>query len=232
MEAGVYLEQGVADWFNATSGHRVVKASSDDIIMEHPEYPFIKASPDRIVHLNKSGRMADRAILEIKTTGIDVDPDDIPLMWFIQPLMYAGFWGVDNIIICWYDRHRNTMDFKLHRFDQSLFNDIIQAAVDFWNDHVLTDIPPSAANGSDIAKIYPVEESGKVIIANQEVENLYSKIIELRRNQKTLADTINPLKDKVRVIMKDAEKVLSPQMNTLFTFRAGKKGRTLLIKEI
>lgn len=233
MEAGIYLEQGVSDWFEAVTPHRVVKTSADHLIMEHPKYPFIKASPDRKVFMNGSQKHKDIAIMEIKTTGMNIDPDNLPLQWFIQPLMYAGFWEFDNIIICWYDRFRNTIDYKEHSFDKELFDDIIKAAVEFWNDYVVTDTPPPIRTEADVLRLFPKESQGKIIVADDNVLELYSQAIGLKRQSKEIDKSYNQITEKVKLTMKDSEKVVDMAMNTLFTWKSNKNGsRVFNIKEV
>ncbi len=232
MMAGIFLEDGVANWFQHETGHHVVKASAENLIMEHPKYPFIKASPDRKVFLNKSRKHNDTAIMEIKTTGLTIDPDDVPMTFYIQGMFYAGFWEYPKVIVCWYSRFTNTINYKEYDFNQELFDMIIDQAVSFWNDYILTDKPPPAETASDINTLYPNHEEDKMIVASTEVEKLYSNAIAVHRRKKEITEEYTAITDKVKVIMKDAEKLVDQQLNTLFTFRTGKRGRTLKIKEI
>jgi len=233
MVAGRFLEKAVGDWFEYETGHHVVKASEGDIIMEHPVYPFIKASPDRKVFLNGSRKLEDTAILEIKTTGMNIDPDDIPPSYYVQGMMYAGFWEFPKVIVCWYDRIRNNIDYKVFDFDKEIFNTIIEETVHFWNNYVLLDVPPPATTSSDVSKRWPDSKKDKTIIATDEIlEFIYSPHCGIKRELKEISNKDKEIATKVKLIMKDSEYLVTPQMETLYTFKSGSRARTLRLKEI
>ena len=233
MIAGRFLENAVAEWFDYETPHHVVKASAKNLLFEHPEHKFLVASPDRKVYLDGSRKKENTVLAEIKTTGRNIDPDSIPPEWFIQPTYYCGILGYKRFIVIWYDRHRNNIDFKLYDFDKELYDYIIEKAVFFWNEYVVKDKRPPAETSSDIIKIYPNHEEGKTIVATDEVLELYGKAIELKRKEKIIKNVYNDTATQIKLIMKDAERLVTPQLETLFTFKTNKKGsRILLIKEI
>ena len=225
MIAGRFLEHAIADWFDYVTPHHVVKASAGNILYEHPEYPFLVASPDRKVFLNGSRKKEDTALMEIKTTGMNVDPDEVPFYWFLQPTYYCGMLGYEKFIVLWYDRHRNNIDYKLYDFDKSIYDTLIEQAVYFWNEYVVKDIPPPAVNASDIEKLYPQSEEGKSLIATDDILDIYSSAIHAYRLKNKYYQEYKELSDKIKVIMKDAETLLSPNMERLFTYKTDKNNK-------
>jgi len=233
MILGRFMEAGISDTFEYLSNHRVIKASAGDILYQHPDYDFLVASPDRRVFLNGSQKHEDRAIMEIKRTRIEIDPDELPFPYFIQPTYYAGMLGYSKIIVCWHQTGFNENVYWTEKeFNPEIYEIIIDEAVKFWNEYVVKDIPPPLSTASDINKMYPDSREGKMIIATDEVLDIYSKAIGLYREKSRITQEYSDTTEKIKVIMKDSEYLVTPQLETLFSFKTGKRGRTLRIKEL
>jgi putative phage-type endonuclease len=91
---GHYLEGAVADWFADQHPEWMVKAPRA-VGFAHPEREWQAASPDRIVYV--SGRPAEDAVLEIKTTAVDDEwgaagTDEIPPYYRAQVV-----WQLDTL---------------------------------------------------------------------------------------------------------------------------------------
>jgi len=233
MIAGQYTEMAIAAWFNGETEHSVIKASEGDIIYRHPEYSFLVASPDRRVFLFGSQKQEDKAIYEAKSTGLKFDHDEIPMSWFLQPQYYAGILGYNHIVINWYQRFQNDFYYKIYDFDQSIYDTIIEECVDFWNNHVIADVPPPERTASDTLKLFPESVTDKLIVATDEVEEVYQQAIKYQREEKHNSTEKDKYIDKLKMIMKDNEKIVSMNLETLCTWKSNVNGvRVFSLKEI
>lgn len=162
----------------------------------------------------------------------DIDPDDIPPEWFIQPTYYAGIVGYKTIIVAWYDRVRNKFNWKEYPFDNELYQYIIDEAAAFWNNYIVTDIAPEATTEDDIKTMFPQHEEGKTIVASDEVLETYGKAIGLKRQKSEIEKEYKDTTERLKLVMRDAEKLITEQRETLATFKTGARGRTFLLKEV
>lgn len=229
--SGRFLEDGIAKMFEYETDHVIIKASDGDFVYRHPKYPFIAGSPDRRIRWNGSMKESDKAVLEVKTTMKIIDVDDIPIAWRVQPNFYCGLLGYKRFIIVWFEFFTKELKWQEYEFNQELYDICINETVDFWNNHILLDKEPEITTPSDVAKKFPQAEPCKEIIASDEVEQLYSQAIDVSRKKSAITKQYAEITDKIKVIMKDAERLVSHSGFTLFTF-SGDKRRTLRIKEI
>lgn len=222
--AGIKLEPMVADWFAETTGLPLSNPGQN--ITRHKDFDFVLGTPDRITYdstTNKAG------ILEIKTTGKIIDPEQIPLMWFCQVIWYAGIkksWndqeGYDYNHIAWWERLTCAFNFIPITFDQEFSKYLIEKADEFWSKYVLADTPPPPTNLKDLQILYARHQPGKSIIATDELQK---SIAEL----KTISEAIKAAKDqeaiaklKIQMIMGDCESVINEDGIPLVTWKSAK----------
>ena len=230
--SGRFLEDGIAKMFEYETDHVIIKSSYGDFLYRHPKYNFIGGSPDRRIRWNGSMLEQDKAIMEVKTTMKKIDIEDIPIAWLIQPNIYCGLLGYSRFIIVWFEFFTKELKYQEYDFNPELYNICVDEAVDFWNNHIIIDKAPELTTASDIAKKFPSHEVDKEIIASKEVLELYSKAINLYRKKSKIEKDYKEITNKVKVIMRDAERLVTDDRITLFTFRSGNKSRSLRIKEV
>lgn len=230
--SGRFLEDGIARYWEYETGHKLIEVSKENVVYTHPVYYFLRGAPDRRFFWDANNKFSDRAVLEVKTTMKIIDLDDVPYSWFIQPNYYTGLLKYKKFMITWFEFFTKELKWVEYDFNPDMFEMCTEKAVDFWNNHIMADVPPPLTTASDIYKVFPEHQDGKLIVATDDVLELYSKAIDLYRKKGELAKNYKAITDQVRVIMRDAEILVDPGMNRLFTFRAGERGRTLKIKEI
>jgi len=231
--AGRFLEDGIARYWEHETGNRIIKASGVEHTYIHPEHTFLGGSPDRRYFVGGSKDLSDRRVWEGKTTMKKIDHDDIPLSWWFQPNYYCGLLGYKKFTIAWFEFFTKELKWVEFDFNQEIYDDSITAMVDFWNDHIIEDNQPDPINTNDYKKLYPESQEGKLIVATDEVMDTYSEHITLRRQIKEIQKLESGYKDNIKMLMKDAEKMVSPEMSTLYSYKTDKRGyRKLMIKEI
>lgn len=230
--AGRFMEDGVAKYWEFETENNLIKRSSDITVLRHPEYSFLGGSPDRRFFPKGSNKLSDRAVLEVKTTSSKIDYEDIPYGWFLQPNFYTGLLGYKSFVIVWFEFFTKEIKWQEFEFDKEMFDVCVEAAKTFWNDYIVKDTPPPATNGVDIELIYPKSIRDKSIIADNNLLDIYSKAIEIKRKQKVLKEDYTNYADKIKLSMRDSEYLLAPDLTPLFTYKTGSRGRKLLIKEI
>lgn len=214
---GQLLEPVVAKMFEEKSGYKI-KEGSDEVSIFYKE-SFMSASPDRFYYDDGENR-----ILECKTSAMDIDPDAIPMSWFCQLQWQMGVIGVQKGAIAWMG-NRFAFDYVEFHFNEDFFNQMEQQARSFWA-LVESDTPPELVNASDVVKMYPVHKAGKAITAGQSLIEIHTELKDLQAAKKQIDDKLEAMKDEIKMIMKDAERVVY-QDKALFTFAASRPAKRL-----
>lgn len=150
MVAGRILEPGVVTMYCARTGRKAKRTP----VLVHPEHPFLMGTPDRRVW-DKERPLS--GLLEVKTHGAAAfekvreeglyPAHVVQLQWYLgldrlvgQTLDIPNWaaWGSYAVL--------NRDRFDLITFDvepdEAFFESLVDAAVAFWNDHVILNVPP------------------------------------------------------------------------------------------
>jgi len=204
-EMGNLLEPVVAERFESVTGHRVIKASADDVVYINNDYPFLAGTPDRFYYPEEKD---GKRVLECKSTSMTVDPDQIPQMWFIQTLFYMGLTGMDKGAIAWLSGNRGfTFDYLPIGFDSELYDMLVQAGVSFWQDCVEADIPPDAMNVDDVQRMYRSHVEGKTVDADLDLYNQHVELASLKKIKALTDEKITTHEEVIKMAYKDAEAI-------------------------
>lgn len=194
-EAGDYLEPIVAQMFQDKSGYEVYQP--DQQHWKHPDYPHLLGTPDRFVSLKHGD-----AVLEIKTTQKRITREDIMegqmLRWYFQVLWYMGICGKQKGFLAWLV---SGVDFDWIEidFNAEIFADMVEAGNNFWNNHVLANVPPPPLNKDDIlrsiAKVLPdaIEGPEEALQYHQQIKENKAKIKELSEANEELITAVQLL---------------------------------------
>jgi len=209
---GQLLEPVVAQMFVDKTGIEI-EEGGEDVTIYYAE-DFMSASPDRFYLSN-----GERAILEIKTTAMDVDADNLPMYWFCQLQWQMGVIGVNKGAIAWLG-NRFIFDYLEFDFDADFFNNMKEAAREFWQ-LVQNDEQPSLTTTGDVLKAYPSHKDGKYIVAGQSIATIHKQLKGLQAEKKAIDGKIDELKEQVQLVMNDAEAVLENE-KPIFTWKKAK----------
>lgn len=217
MRIGHLLEPYVAELFAEAAGAEIDGASAGDWIARLKRKPFMQASPDRIFRLG-----GEEGILECKTTTVQVDGDDLPEAWVMQLTWQMGITGIRRGALAWLNRTGGKFGHRFVEYDEELFARLEAAATGFWENHVLTRIPPEPRTGEDLQKAYPQAEEGKEAVADGETEEALEQLRFARDMQAYYAAQAAQCADRVKAFMRDAETLRGADGATLATWKTRK----------
>lgn len=205
VKMGTRLEQFVADLFTEETGKAVRRAPK---AYQHPNYPYMVAHIDRIV-------TGTDELLECKTTSAykkeEWENDDIPQEYILQVMWYLGITGrkIGHIAVLIGGQEFKT---KKIEYDAELFNAMVEAARDFWENYVLTETPPKVAANDDttlqemysdvtdfMIELFPVDEKSEQ--ATIDFENKIAYLKELEAQKKDIEKEISEHKNDIRMVI-------------------------------
>lgn len=198
----------------------------------HPEHDFIAGTPDMMYQRRRADN-EDAWGLEVKTADYytrdkyDCEVGVIPNHYYLQCQFYSGLAGFDrwDFIVGFFRdgkfSYHETCSFE---FDQELYDYMIEAAIAFWNEHVVPRNPPEITEPAEIIEVvrktYPLHSDGKYIESDYELEIIVECIREEVFSAKASESRMESLKSRVIERIGDAEGVIT-ELGKI-TFKANK----------
>lgn len=177
MRFGTYAEEFVAREYSARTGHEVQRFTS---MLRHPVAPLL-GNVDRLV-IPAGAKIAshrqeirtDRG-LECKTASAfasfnaddwgDEGTDLIPASYLVQCATYMALTGCTFWDLAVLFGNQEVRVYNLTR-DKELEDEIIARASEWWDRHVVADVPPEPVNEADIKRLFP-RTNGTTIDADE-----------------------------------------------------------------
>jgi len=227
MRLGHLLEPVVVSLWEEETGGRAVKASAKDIIYQDAEKPWRKCTPDRIAYsVSPWSGKKEKMLLEIKTSSMEFDPDDLPVYYVAQCEYQMLITGIHKCELCWLTNGRYFGHAPVE-WDETFANFIGEQVDAFWNDCVLGGKEPELISVADF--VMKGSDPGTTIEADDEaVANLLS-LVSLNTQKAALETDADALKDSLKLYMGEAESLIY-EGKTLATWKSGARGRTFLLK--
>lgn len=216
---GHLLEDAVAKRWEMVTGEKVIKASAADIIYVHPEYDFMRATPDRIVRGRKK-------LLECKTTISQVDPEDIYPHWIAQTQFQMYVTGIHDADLAYLVQGRY-FGYVHIPYDPEFTEFLAEKVKEFWNENVLGGKEPDLISVTDFAM--KGSDPGTTIEADEEAISHIMSTVELNAEIATAETARDAHKDAVKLYMGEAE-ALTVNGKPIATWKSGTRGRTFLLK--
>lgn len=213
MRRGHYLEDAVVQWWMHETGEQVIKASAADIIYVHPDHPYMRVTPDRIVRGRKK-------ILEVKSTSINMG-DTIPDYFLAQVTYQMYVTGIHQAELI-YIQGGLTFGRFVVDYDEEFASFLASEVSKFWNDNVLGGKEPEAINTSDLAIKVPRSTPEKSIQADDTALAQISQIREKKARCEELEKEIEQLTNSLKMYMSDSEAILDGTGKVLLTWKSGK----------
>jgi putative phage-type endonuclease len=151
----------------------------------HPEYPYMRANVDAKI-------VGEDALLECKTAGqfmakqwSDLGGDNIPEPYLLQCAYYAEVANVSKVYIAVLIGGN---DFRIYNYDRNatLGNLVLSKVKDFWENHVLKQIPPEAINLEDSVKLWKYTTGEDAKCVTPEIELILKDMRALKAQQKAI----------------------------------------------
>lgn len=216
MRMGHKLEPVIAGLWSEETGKRIIPGTEEEYVYVHPEFDFLRVSPDREFGLDKPD-----GILECKSTQMEVSADDLPPYWFCQVQYQMGISQIEYSNIAWLRQGRE-FGYAEVIFNPDFFSYMVDEVKKFWNDHVLADVPPECSNVQDISLRYQHSED-KCFEAGESLLITYTKLKEIRKTKAELEEKEFVLKEQLQIAMQDSDR-LTYNGETLCTWKSSKDG--------
>lgn len=226
MRVGRALEPAIAEMYVEKTGRKVYDPGSFTIY-RHPDYPFIHATPDRIICTTEDRPLGD---LQIKNVGARMAPAweaGAPLYVQVQvqvEMLAVGLeWGsiaalLDNQQFWWGDQERNER-----------FIGLLIMRCEVFMASVRSGIPPepTADDTETLRLLYPKHATGKRIELPVKAVKWGRALDRVKREIKRLEYAEKALENRVKAAMGDAESGALPD-GTGWTWRSTEvKGYTV-----
>ncbi len=194
------LEDYVAKRFEEATGKKVRRRNA---IFQHPKHNFMLANIDRWI-------VGENAGLECKTTSVlnpvKFSKGEYPANYYVQCMHYMAVTGAKKWYLAVLILNKAFHVFEIER-DEEEINALIEAERQFWEEHVLKQIPPTP-DGSESAQqiiksLYPTTERESNVLFGYEEK--IAKYLELDEQIKELTKQQEALKQELQLVMQDAE---------------------------
>lgn len=219
MKWGTILEDVIAKDYAEQQGVRVQRINQQ---MSHPEHDCCVANVDRVVLDDGSRARFDgervkgaNKVLEVKTANaFAINSDDwgdegsevVPTNYWLQVMWYMGITQlpVADVAVLFGGQRQKIFTID---FDKTVFDDLVDQAVDWWEKHIIADMPPEPTNEYE-AKLKWAKSNGAEIQVTQEELDLINSLREIRSLRKSLEDEEKELRDRLIPALKDGEIIM------------------------
>lgn len=228
LRYGQHLEPFVAKEYERVTGHMTHEHPRT---LRHPRHPHLFAHVDRLVGKDRrpvvdaSGGICTPTLLECKTaSAFSADQwgrawtDQVPHAYLAQCVWYTTITGCEEAHLAVL---LGNSEFRVYRVghDRSLSERLVDAALCFWDEHVMTGIPPRPTTRAEVLRLYPREVAGQELEADDEAIRLLGRLRRIQCLTKRLEHRSEQIKLHLTALMKDAERICS-QGRTLATWRS------------
>jgi putative phage-type endonuclease len=204
----------------------------------HPEYSFLGGHVDRLILRNggspklpefdKHGlykpspsQLKDWGILECKNTGgiggRTIWENGVPSYYYAQVQFYMACAQLEKADLAVL---KDGWEFEVHPIprNEDFIKNMIEKAVDFWENNVLKNIPPPAVDGEDIKLIYPKQVPGKTKTASDMIRHKVESVYNIRQQIKGLEEQKANLEFEIKQYLEDAAELLM-NGSTVMTYK-------------
>lgn len=230
MKRGTFLEEGVIKWYEDRTGF-TVERNPENKIYTLEGNPIIMGTPD--------GQFIDDegndALLEVKTVHFsqarlwgEPGTDAVPDYYIAQVIWYLGIMGYDRADVV---ALVGGDDLRIYtvRFDEQLFQILVEKANVFWNEHVVPRVPPEIDNSEGARKWlqarYPKEERPNYKKADGTIRGEIYNLHELLQKEKRVKEDVETARAKIKQFIGDDAGVEGDWGR--ITWKATKGGKTL-----
>jgi len=199
---GTVLEDIVAQEFSRRTGLKVRRCNQ---MLQHPEFPFMLANVDRLIVGEKSG-------LECKTASEylkgEWEGEEIPAQYLLQCQHYMAVTGYSAWWIAVLIGGNKFVYKKVER-DEEIIQYLIQIESDFWNNHVVQQVPPmvdgSEASTTLLKTLYAVGEPDSETELPLEADSLIEQLEQAKQEEKEATDRVNELENRLKAMLGEYE---------------------------
>lgn len=199
---GTKQESLVAEEFSLRTGLKIRKRNA---ILRHPKYPWMLANVDRLIVGQDEGLECKTASEYLKNEWKD---DQVPSAYLLQCQHYMSVcdfnaWWIAVLI------GGNKFQYKRIERDEEIISLLIEKERDFWENHVLKQIPPEF-DGSDVStelltKMYPESKPDSEIDLSSEADNLIDGLLLAKEDEKRATEIVKEYENKLKGMIGEYE---------------------------
>jgi len=240
MRFGQFAEDFVAREYALSTGCKL--AIHEDAII-HPQYAYMHGHIDRFVLdqdlplFGNDGQIHATRVLECKTANPftlsdwgDVGTDQVPMSYLVQCVWYMMLTKIDRTDLAVLFGNADFRIYEISR-DFELEQMIAERAINFWENHVIKDVPPPAVCESDYKSLFSQSTQSKSVEALPDTSELIKQLTAFNRQIEQYETQISDIKQNIMAQMEDAE-ILTWNGQTLATWKAPKPSLRLDSKRL
>ena len=195
LKRGARVEKYILQEYSEVSGLEIETNLTPFI---HPEYPFMRGNIDARV-------IGENVIVEAKSTKCPIAKweEGIPEYYRTQVAYYAMLSNAERVDVPVLFSNWQYACFTYWR-DYEFEDRIKKAVIDFWNNHILTGIPPAPSNPAELQEFYPRIEDAKTIKADSDIREKVNIWQETLLRRRELEKREEKLKIEIQSFMGDA----------------------------
>ena len=227
---GTFAESFVATEYARATGSTLLEYSKG---ISHPQHSFLQGHIDRFITSDSSelfkadGTCTASHLLECKTANPftqsqwgEAGSDEVPMSYLAQCHWYLCMTQLER---CDLAVLFGNSDFRIYQIvrDRELESTLLEAALSFWQDHVLTDIPPDAKTMGDYQKLFAKEVPGKILEATEQTHLLIESAKEINLVINAKEQELEQIKKLLMQEMQEAQE-LTYEGKTLATWKKPK----------
>lgn len=235
LRFGQHLEPFVAKEYERVTGHTTHEHGST---VHHRAHKHLFAHVDRLVStdgspvLKAAGQICTDTLLECKTASAfsasqwgEAWGDQVPTAYLAQCIWYTTLTGCRFAHLAVLIGNSEVRVYRITH-DQELGERLVQAALNFWDEHVMTCVPPEPRNRQEVQALYPREVGGRVVGADDDVLRKLRRLHRINELSKRLEQDAEIIKDSLAALMRDSE-CITHQGVTIATWRTSAPTRRL-----
>lgn len=199
--------------------------------VRHDAYRFLAANPDGLI--DEDGVLEAKFVMprNIGKWGEQGTPF-VPLHYYYQGVWYCGILKKRYFVLAALLGGGELRTYRFD-FDAELFEQLVNAAVDFWYDHVLPKIPPDPQEETfedDVRVLYPKDLRDVVIEVSSLSEEERAELVALCNQheeaygqKRAIEAKVKELGAKIQFFMKDASAMIVPGYSKPYTWRTNQE---------
>lgn len=205
LEMGKLLEPLVARIFQHKTGYKIYQIKK---MFQHPKYPWMLADVDYFVEFTNG----TKGILEIKTTNYNArdhwwldGQEVVPAYYEAQGRHYMAVMDADRCFFCClYGNNEDEVIIREIRRDTAYEAEMIYLEQDFWENHVLTKIPPPYSEDGDLivesVRRYsgPADQSAPAVVLDVSMTAKLMRYLQLQAEKKSAEASSKEIDEDMR----------------------------------
>jgi putative phage-type endonuclease len=215
---GHRLEPYILDMYAEDTGEILVNRGNR---YTDKEFPFLAAEIDAETESGKNVEAKSARADWGKVWGSEMT-DEIPVYYNAQAMFGMGINGAESAefpVLIGID------DFRIYRVerDQEIITNLKDAAVKFWNDHIVAGVAPEATTVGDLERLFPWD-AGSVIQATDEIRDAYLALKDIKKKIKLLEGDEEDVARRIKLFMGEHQ-ILQYGADKLLSWKSQKARR-------